>query len=579
MSRYSLRPYQQRAIARTLAAAAAGTQRILISLPTGTGKTFVAVHLVAAREGRCLWLVHRDELVDQAIETLAEVLPGVAVGVVKAARDETDTQIVVASIQTLSRPKRLARLLHKAAELGRPFGVVVCDEAHHSLAESWLAVLYGLRGLLPDYVEMGRVAQAYADAGRPAPSTLIPSRASVPGGPLVIGLTATPERGDGKGMDAVWQLIGHQESMLAMITQGYLCDVRALVVGDLDLAGVRRTMTNHGRDLDPAQLSDRLLALGVPHDLARAYVAHAAGRTALVFVPSVAMAHATREAFRQAGVAAELVTATTPREERRRHIAALRQRLLPVLVNVGVLTEGFDAPAVDCILVGRPTESRPLYTQMIGRGTRTHPDKADLLVLEFTVQNQQHKIQTVESLLGRPLVGPPPSPRDPDTALPEPADGTAAVVRAHRTAGLNLFARLAWTRHGAGRYSLATGRGPVVWLRPAGVANTAQMPAGWLPERCVIERRQGNRIESLFDGRVLRTDYAQGLVEELARQEGWYALADAAAPWRARPASPRQRARLDALGLSLAADDDTLSAGDASALISRTTAGVPDGVD
>jgi superfamily II DNA or RNA helicase len=547
-----LRDYQRAAVAAVLDAGNQGRQRILCALPTGTGKTPVAVHVVAARAGRALFLVHRDELVAQALERFAAVLPSVRVGVVKAERDDGAAPIVIASVQTLARPKRLERLRDVADRLGQPFTTIVVDEAHHAVATSYRAVLYGLGAIARDPIATAEAVAAAQARGRPAPRAIIPLRESVPGGPLVLGLTATPARGDGLGLDIVFQSIVYQRTLLEMIVAGWLADLRVLAVGSgIDLAGVRTTTTEQGRDYDAGQLGAALMAQGVPQELAAAYLAHAPERTALVFVPSVEMAQATTAAFQAANVATGLVTGSTPPAERQQVIAALRRRELRVLVNVAVLTEGFDAPAVDCIIVGRPTQRRPLYTQIIGRGTRTYPGKADCLVLELINRNLRHKVVSITDLTGKPLlrgqsvreaVEPPPQPASP------------RIDRVAATMPVNLFASLLWQPQPGQRFSLPAGRDRTIWLVAVDELH------------CRVERREPGKREPLFGGRTLRLDYAQGMVEDLARREGWFWLADARATWRAAPATARQRETMRTLGLR-GADAETLTKGAASAAI------------
>jgi ATP-dependent helicase IRC3 len=190
---FALRPYQEEALDAIVAAEARGIRRPLLALPTGTGKTVVFAHLIRQRGGRSLVLVHRDELIWQAAEKLQVIAPEVELGIVKAARDEVDAPCVLASVQTLSRETRLARL-------PQVFQTVIVDEAHHGVAETYRRVL---------------TAVGTFEAN----------------GPLTVGVTATPMRGDYVGLDAVFQEIVYQKSILEMILAGYLADLRGVQVG------------------------------------------------------------------------------------------------------------------------------------------------------------------------------------------------------------------------------------------------------------------------------------------------------------------------------------------------------------
>jgi superfamily II DNA or RNA helicase len=187
----SLRPYQQEALSAIQEAIDRHLQRILISLPTGTGKTIIFAMLIHQRPGRSLILVHRDELITQAIEKLAFIDPLMDVGVIKAERNELDHHVLVASIQTLSRRRRLEHL-------GTDFETVIVDEAHHACAPSYELVLEYL-SCFENY------------------------------GPLLVGVTATPERGDRSPLGRIFEEIVYQKSILEMIPT-YLSDLRAIQV-------------------------------------------------------------------------------------------------------------------------------------------------------------------------------------------------------------------------------------------------------------------------------------------------------------------------------------------------------------
>ena len=175
-----------------LAAAARGVQRPLLVLPTGTGKTIIFALLVQRRGGRALILAHRDELIQQAIDKVRLVDPMIPLRIVQAERDELTAPTVVASVQTLSRRPRFARLV-------QDFHTIVLDEAHHAPAPSYRRILEYYRAWRPD-------------------------------GPLVVGVTATPERGDRQSLRQVFEGIVYQKTLVEMMQAGYLVDLRALQV-------------------------------------------------------------------------------------------------------------------------------------------------------------------------------------------------------------------------------------------------------------------------------------------------------------------------------------------------------------
>ena len=259
--RLTPRPYQYEAVAALLAATARGVQRPLLVLPTGTGKTIVFALLVQRRGGRSLILAHRDELIQQAVDKLHLVDPTLPLGVVQATRDEHTAPTVVASVQTLSRRTRLTRLVPD-------FQTIVIDEAHHAPAPTYRRIL--------DYC-----------------------RAWQADGPLVVGVTATPERGDHHSLRQVFDRIVYQKTLLEMMQAGYLVDLRALqVLLQADFDALR---TQQGDFVD-AELETLLLAANAPAQVLAAFQTHAADRKALLFTPTVALAYAMAETFRTAGI-------------------------------------------------------------------------------------------------------------------------------------------------------------------------------------------------------------------------------------------------------------------------------------
>jgi superfamily II DNA or RNA helicase len=544
----ALREYQVEALQRVAAAEARGVRRQLGVAATGLGKTVMFCALAESRGKRTLILAHRDELVSQAEAKVREVWPDAPVGVVKAERNEVRAHVVVASVQTLARPRRLAQLcaawddpsiLLKPAE---PFDLVVVDEAHHTAADSYRGILDALRAgqpgcrcgedherlATPDEVDAGyELGVAYDPCPRTDP------------GPLLLGVTATPDRGDGKGLDDLYDEITFNFDLLWGIRAGYLADLRGrrVTMDHLDLSGVA---VRRG-DFDQGQAGKAMEAADAPRQIVAAWQAEAADRRTLVFTPTVELARLVAEAYRHAGVAADYVHGGTPLDDRRRLLADYQAGTLQVLANCAVLTEGFDAPRTDCVVVARPTRSRALYVQMVGRGTRPHPDKADCLVLDVVGATATHSLVTVPSLFG--LEGAYAGRMGDGTA------GLAGVVQERddelvrlgrmRAEDADLFRRL---REGAGiawvavhrdgdqlrRYERALGADlPTVVLaqRPGGDVWTAGL---WWPAGRDTPERKAVLMANVT------LELAQGVADDYVRKNGIAALASADAAWRKR---------------------------------------------
>ncbi len=496
----SLRPYQTAAVEAVEAAAARGIRRPLIALPTGTGKTIVFAEVIRRRRGRALVLAHRDELLEQAVEKLRIVAPDVHVGVVKAERDEADAPVVVASVQTVMRQARLARIL----EAG-PLTTTVVDEAHHATAESYRSVLEGVG--------------AFAD-----------------GGPLVLGVTATAFRADGESLGEIFDEVVYESSILAMIKGQYLADIKAK---QIRLAGADFSFHVRAGDYALGEVEAELMRADAPEHAARAYVEHALGRKALVFTPTVAVAKAAAAAFQAKGVAAESIDAATPTDARRGILRRLREGSTPVVANCAVLTEGFDEPSVDCVIVARPTRSKALYCQMIGRGTRSFPGKSDLLVLDLVGATSRHDLITAAILFDTPVealeLG--------DSVLGFEMAREAEERKEQASAQLlaetvDVFRRhkLHWTQADAGRFSLSLGADGLLLLVQRG-------GEAW----DVVRVARGAAGVTVASG--LPLGYAQGVAEDLVHKARAVLLNDRSAPWRQAPASQKQRDLLLRKGL------------------------------
>lgn len=353
-----LREYQREAVEATYAQWR-DLDRTAIVLPTGTGKTdciaAIAVREVAAGR-RVLALAHRDELLDQITERIRMHDPLVPIGRVQGKTNQRTRKITVASTPTLYTEKRRGQLA--------PPDVVLYDEVHHAPS--------------PKSIEVLRWAGVYDARAK------------------LCGFTATPVRGDKRGMGDVLQDVAFKRDISWAVEQGFLVRPRGKVVVadhmDLNKAKVR------AGDYTDGELGDM-----VEQDVDQivcAWLEHARERLTVAFTPNVASAHALTEAFRAAGVAAETVIGTTPRTERKLIYKRLSVGETRVLVSVMVTTEGWDCPPVSCVLQCRPTRLPGLYTQMVGRVLRPSREtgKTDALVLDVVGASRGQRLVTLVDL-------------------------------------------------------------------------------------------------------------------------------------------------------------------------------------
>lgn len=345
---FTPRDYHTRALAALAAAEADGCRRMLIAHATGLGKTLLFAWWLQHRQGRTIVLAHRDELIRQARKKLRLVLGKRAdIGIVKGTKHEANARIVVASIQSL-HPKRLASL--------GTFDQIVVDEAHHAQAASYQRVLEALGGL----------------SGTP-----------------MLGVTATPFRGDRKPLGETFECIVDHMSIKDGIASGYLCNLRALrITTKAQLSGLKITRG----DVNQAQAGHALMEAEAPETIARAILEHCEGRPTLVFCPTIEVSREVAREVRKLGRRARHIDGDTDAEIRRSVPDRLERG--HVITNCGVFTEGFDCPVVSAVVIARPTRSENLYIQIVGRGTRTHPDKQDCLILDVVGATMRHDLCT-----------------------------------------------------------------------------------------------------------------------------------------------------------------------------------------
>lgn len=525
------REYQLEALDAVESFRKQGITRQLISLPTGTGKTIVFSLLARRLNAKTLLIAHREELLSQAADKFSIVWPEVNVGVVKADVNQCDRCVVVASIQTACQPKRLAQL----KECG--FELCIIDEAHHAVADSYVNVIR----------ELG-----FFDPAQPAKTDGRPSK-------LLLGVTATPERGDKIGLYPIFQKIVFERSLETMIRGGYLSPLLGLqVVTRIDIQGVEV----QAGDFVISQLSKILNTPDRNQIIVENFKKYASDRKrTLAFCCDVKHSKDLAEAFSNAGVKASYIHGAMTSDERKGVLRDFATGAVKLLANCQILTEGYDQADIDCILLGRPTYSQSLYMQMIGRGARLHPDKNDCLVIDFTDNCVKHTLCFFKNTL-KGAVTPYFGDRFDDVIglsvesaqgqiVEKPVDFKARFKQAS-VQEIEFFqkAHFAWASVGdSWHLQLANDRD--VWVR--------QVEGGFL-----VVGHENKRTIALSNW-LLPLDYALGVAEDWARSQttkSAWARKDAA--WRSEPATPKQMSALQKCGVHL---DYGISRGDASQLL------------
>lgn len=375
----TLRPYQREAIDAVIAARRRGVRRMVVCLPTGSGKTVIFSELARLARRQVLVIAHRAELLAQARSKLqAAVGADRQVAIEQASqRAPADAAIIVCSVRSL-REERLRRVVK-----GRDIGLVLYDECHHAVADDNMRVLR----------DLGCFDEAWTGT--------------------LLGFTATTNRADGQGLDAIFDEIVYQRSIGELMDGGWLVPLRGYrVATTADL----RHLSGGGRDFREEELAEAVDIEDRNALVARSIQELARDRRTVAFCVTVNHARNLTHALNRLGVPADLVHGEMKPDRRRKALADFRAGRTRVLSNVGVLTEGFDDPGVSAIAMARPTRSESLYAQCVGRGTRLLEGKTDCLVLDF-VDVSELSLVTLPSLFG--------VPRQLDLAGGDPRDAAA----------------------------------------------------------------------------------------------------------------------------------------------------------
>lgn len=328
----TLRPYQQRAVDSVVAGWGEWKSQLGVAA-TGAGKTVIFSHLAAGESGRTLILAHRQELVNQAVQKLHDATGIFATVERGSCRAIPGHGVVVGSVQSMRR--RLAKYPADA------FGLVICDEAHHSLSPEWSAVI--------EHFSTARL----------------------------LGVTATPDRSDKRNLGKLFQNVAFEIGLLELIAEGHLVPLRACKL-DVEVDVGMKSALRRKKDVSEDEASEAVNARIVA--LARALAVELWDRKGLVFLPRCDVSEHFAELLRAEGIDARHIAGNSP--DRAEILAWFEAPGHKVLCNAMLLTEGYDCPPVDAICCLRPTTSRSLYAQIIGRGTRTYPGKDHCLILD-----------------------------------------------------------------------------------------------------------------------------------------------------------------------------------------------------
>lgn len=347
MAGMQLRPYQEAARRSVEDEWLKGSLRTLLVLPTGTGKTIVFAKITEdmVRQGnRVLILAHRGELLEQAADKIRKST-GLISSVEKADRSCLGEwyPVTVGSVQSMQQPKRLEKFPEDY------FPVIIIDEAHHAISDGYQRVLQHFSGA------------------------------------RVLGVTATPDRGDMRNLGQYFETLAYEYTLPKAIKEGYLSPIQALTIPlklDLSQVGIQNG------DFKPGEIGTAL----DPYleQIAVEMATYCRNRKTVVFLPLIKTSQKFRDILNEHGFQAAEVNGTS--EDRAEILRDFDAGKYNVLCNSMLLTEGWDCPSVDCIIVLRPTKVRSLYCQMVGRGTRLHPGKDHLLLIDFLWLIERHEL-------------------------------------------------------------------------------------------------------------------------------------------------------------------------------------------
>lgn len=373
-----LRPYQSECVDAVEVAINNGQSRTVVAMATGLGKSLTAAHIIKRRIhlGRALFLAPIDEVVFQNAKAVQGEIEDIPIGIVKAEFNQAHARIIIASLHTLRRKNRLNALPAES------FETIIVDECHLNL-DAYKTVIE-------------HVASPHA---------------------AVIGLSASPYRHDGRGLDEVFDSVAYEMDIVRGIQEGYLVEPDAL---QFRLKGANFSkVKTQGGDLQVSGLEKVMKSASFTEQITTHWLKHAADKRTVIFLPKVEMAYELAEFMRAGGIRAEALDGGTGKGDRREIFARYESGETQVLCNVLVLSTGWDSPITECLVMARPTKSKALYIQAMGRGLRTLSGvidgletaeerlaaiaasaKPSCLVMDMIGVTGKHKLMTLVDLMG-----------------------------------------------------------------------------------------------------------------------------------------------------------------------------------
>lgn len=505
----NLRPYQRECTEAIKNISRNGTKRQLVSLPTAAGKTVIFAFLIKELNCPALIIAHTTELLKQAEEKLRMIEPNLDIGFVDGDRKEFNAQVVIASIQSARVDANLEQLVK------RNFPILIYDECHHAAAD-------GARKVI-DRLGFGQNTKK-----------------------LLVGFTATAFREDGKGLGEVFDAIAFEKDTKSMIDEGWLVRPQGFKIAtDVNLASVKSV----DGDFVQASLAKVMDTLEMNSLIIESYIKRAYGKQAICFGVSVDHAKNLAAGFMARGIASKAISGETPRQEREQTIQEYRDGKITVLSNCQVLTEGIDLPETECIIVARPTRSKGLYVQMVGRGLRLWPNKKECVLLDFGDRN--HTVCNAAMLLSD-------ASEKPNTKY------TKRDMLRELPVKLNPKLKVAIVSHDPLGESFVWERGDnkTYFMRGAGSARLSLVLYGKDKYSVIYQSETDYRI--VAEG--LSFEWAFSTAEDFAKaNRKLFALSDKEAEWRKQPISDKQKETLRKCGFK--AGIDQLTRGQASAIM------------